>query len=165
MPLSSERTTIGEVRYEVTKLPYKAGRKVLLRLYKVAGPALARAVALAPEAKGKRLLDLDLHALAPAISALVEKLAETLTEEDLDFIVDQLASYTTISRDGEKWPALKTEMDFLFSGNYGDWIQWLGFALRVNFGGFFDGPAWVALREKAVQGSPFPTTSTGQSTG
>jgi hypothetical protein len=163
--LSSEKSTINGVTYEVTQLPYKLGHRLLLRLYKVLGPAVAKALSQAP-GLDKGIAGLDTRELAPAFSAAVETLAETMTEEDFDFAVDTLAEYTKISKEADKWLPLKGAMEFHFAGNYPELFKWLGFALRVNYGGFFGEQGFGALLGRLQRtASKSPSTSTGTSTG
>ena len=132
--LESETTTINGRTYEVTKLPYKLGKKILLILYRTVGPAAAEALAKAPEGN---LADIQVRHLAPAFSAAVGGLAERLEEKDFDLVVDTMAQYTKISKEGaSNLIPLKGEIEFHFSGNYGELFKWLGFALRVNYSGF-----------------------------
>lgn len=164
--LNKETTNINGNSYEVTQLPYKLGHKLLLRLYKVLGPTLAKGLAQVPSLE-KGMANLDVKELAPAFGAAVQGLADVLTEEDFDFMVDTLAEYTKISKGDDKWLPLKQGMEFHFAGNYAELFKWIGFALRVNYGGFFGergfGDALAKLQAAAKSRSP--STSTGMSTG
>ena len=153
--LEHEKATINSTGYKVTKLPYKASKRVLLRLYKALGPALGQGLAdaLAGPSGLRSVLGAE---IGPALGAAVRTLAETLAEEDFDFIVEALAEYTEISKSTDKWVPLKNEMEFHFSGNMPELFQWLAFALRVNFGGFFDGQGLAALLTTASGESQSP---------
>lgn len=163
--LSSEKTVINGNGYEVRTLPYKLGRKVLFRLHKVLGPAVAKGLANVPNVGS--LADFQVERLAPMLSGALEKLAEALSEEDFDFIADTLAEYTLLSKGDDKWVPLKQEMEFHFSGNYPEFFKWFGFALKVNFSGFFGergfGAALANLQAKAASKSR--STSIGTPTG
>ena len=151
--LDSEKTTINSVGYQVTKLPYKASKRVLLRLYKALGPALGQGLAdaLAGPSGLRSVLGTE---IGPALGAAVRTLAETLAEDDFDFVVEALAEYTQISKSEGKWLPLKQEMEFHFAGNMPELFQWLAFALRVNYGGFFDGKGLGALLTPTNAASP-----------
>jgi hypothetical protein len=161
--LKSEKTTINGTGYKVTQLPYKLGHKLLLRLYKVAGPALADTFAHAPEGS---LAEVQVRDVAPALAAALKGLAEQLHEADFDFAVETLAEYTQISSEPDKWIPLKSQMEFHFAGNYAELFQWLGFALKVNYGGFIgERGALAALLARVKKASQSPNTSIGDSTG
>lgn len=167
--LKSEKTTIDGVGYEVTQLPYTQGRKLLLRLYKTLGPALAKGFANAPTLpQGASVVDVSVKDLAPAFGGLIEGLADNLSEEDFDYLTETLAECTCISTEKDKWVPLKSSMEFHFAGNYGEMFAWLGFALKVNFGGFTKGQgsltALLAKVRAAAKASQSRTTSTGGST-
>jgi len=143
--LPSEKKTINGRQYEVTQLPYTLGHKLLLRLWRVLGPAFAEGIARTPGISGDEEVSLDnLQALAPAFAALVKTLARDLTEEDFDFVVGTLALYTKVYDNKGAMRPLADEMEFLFAGNYGELFDWLGFALKVNYSGFFSGQGTVA---------------------
>lgn len=165
--LKQEKTTIRGSGYQVTQLPYSLGHKLMLRLYKALGPAAARALATVDLPEGD-LLGVHVRDLLPALAAAVQGLAESLSEEDFDFTVATLAEYTQISLEAGKWVPLKDHMEFHFAGNYVELFQWLGFALRVNFGGFTGEQGTLAAlleKAKAVQRArQSPTSSTGTST-
>ena len=167
--LEVETTSIDGYTYEVTKLPYKRGRKLLLRLYKSLGPALADAMGSVPELGGLESLDeLEVQKFLPSLAALVRTLADTLSEEDMEFMEDTLIEHTQFGQDGKLVP-LKGNAEFHFSGNYSVYFQWLAFALKINYLGFFDGQGLLqkvkAMAAAAAAASPSLNTSIGTSTG
>jgi len=162
--LSSEKTVINGNGYEVRQLPYKLGHRLLLRLYKVLGPTVARGIASAPNLGN--LADFQVERLAPMLAGAIETLAGVLSEEDFDFVVDTLAEYTLLSKGDDKWVPLKQEMEFHFAGNYPELFKWLGFALKVNFSGFFGERGFGDLVARLqTRASKSRSTSTGTSTG
>lgn len=167
--LNSEKTTIGGSEYKVTQLPYKPGHKLLLRLYRTLGPALADALEKVPDLpKEQKVLDVSVAQLAPAVSGAVRGLSESLSEEDFDYTVGVLSEYTEICKGDDRWVPLKQEMEFHFAGNYGELFQWLWFALKVNYGGFFKGRGSAATLLEQLKtmgrGSRSQNSSTGTST-
>jgi hypothetical protein len=164
--ISGEKTTINGTTYKVTMLPYKLGHRLLLRLYKVLGPVLAKSISNSPSVTGG-LANLDVGSLGPAFGAALETLAEKLTEEDFDFMVDTLAEYTEIHKEDGKVLPLKADMEVRFAGNYAELFKWLGFALKVNYGGFTGERGFGDLLKKLASKakvSPSQPTSTGAST-
>lgn len=154
--LKKESKDICDVKYTVTQLPYSIGHKLLLRLYKVIGPAVAEAFANAPDLKDSAIGDLPLQKIGPALGAAAGRLAQDLSESDFDYMVDTLAEYTLIEVDGKTKKLSADEREFRFAGNYLELFQWIGFALRVNFLGFSNGrdvltQALARAREMAAQ--------------
>lgn len=161
--LASEKTKINGVGYEVTKLPYTPGHSLLLRLTRALGPALGQGVI--DGTHNVNLKDLLNVQVGPALGSAIKALSETLNAEDFDYIVDTLAEYTKISKAEGKWIPLKAEMEFHFAGNYFELFQWLGFALKVNYGGFFSEQGIGGLLGKMKGAQRSPISSIGTSTG
>jgi hypothetical protein len=136
--LKSEKKTINGSVYQVTTLPYGVGKRVLLRLCKVCGPTVAKAFAAAPDLRDKDLGDLQVAAVTPALAAAVEQLVMDLDEDSFDMISDALAGATVIL-EGDKQIELSQVREVRFAGNYGEMLQWLAFALKVNFFNFSGG--------------------------
>lgn len=143
MALKSETKTIDGITFEVTQLPYTRGHKVLLRLFRALAPAVAEALGQAPELKERELGSLDIRDVKPALAAAVGRLVQDLSEEDFDFVNDELASHSFVLQDGKKLK-LQSEREFLFAGNYWLMFQWLAFAVKVNFLGFLNGESAIA---------------------
>ncbi len=141
MGLRSERRTIGEHEYEVTQLPSSKGRRLLVRLFKVLGPAFGELTA----GGAKNVDEVDSGALARAI----QELALRITSDDLEDVVQELARTTRI-RMGDKEPELASVMELHFAGRYDELIRWLAFALEVNYGSFFGGLAGLRPRAGAA---------------
>lgn len=166
---NSERSTIGGATYEVTKLPYTPGKRLLLRLYKVAGPAFGQGLAGALEG-ARTLRDLLNAQTGVALGRAVGTLAETLTEEAFDEIVSLLADYTRVSLKAGEWMPLKSVLEVHFAGPPPEFFQWVGFALKVNYSGFFSeqgplGPLLARAKAAAAKARESQSTSTGVSTG
>lgn len=121
-----DRKTIGDSTYEVTQFGAKKGRSVLLRAFKMLGPA-AGAIAE------------DQSKLANAVDVL----ARSATEEDLDYLCDECAKCTKLIQVGtfngtekEISQPLSESFDSHFRGRYLEMIQWLVFSLQHNFASF-----------------------------
>lgn len=136
--LRNESTTIDGFTYRVTQFPFKRGQRLLVRLFKLAGPAIGEAIGgVNPE----RPTASDIK--TQAIGAALAEFAGRLTEADFDFIVSELADYTELQVEtpegGEGWVKLKQQIEFHFAGEYWRMLQWLGFGLQVNYAGFLKG--------------------------
>lgn len=110
--------TIGKAQYRVTPLGAKAGCRVLTRLTRLLGSALKG---------GDRT-----NAMVILGSGL-----EHLSEEDFSYFCDALAPNTELLVDG-KTLRLSDVFDVHFTAEYAALVEWLLFAMEVNFGGFFD---------------------------
>lgn len=167
MALEQEEKQIGETHYRVTQLPGSKGQRLLVHLYKIAGPAMAELLrgfdgAVAMDS----VLDMDLGFLANAVIDL----ADRINDDELEDLVTRLAASTEISVDQERWLQLKDCKEQHFAGNYKELFLWLGFALEVNYADFFGGSdgfrdamsKLATPTEQAPSGSP--KVSTGTST-
>lgn len=151
MALETIEKTIDGVDYKFTQLPFSKARKLLTRLMKVLGPAIAAAVKSAPslgqegaEVALKGELQKFSGSLADAAVILCDRLEESLLEDTFD----QLAKYSERSVDKEHWKRVSEVMEMEFGGgNMPHAMKWLAAALQVNFGNFFDAlPDLGALR-------------------
>ena len=121
MPLRVESKRIGDSEYKVTQLDAIKGRRVLARLTRVAAPVLGKISADKPTN------------IADILSALGSSL-----EDDVDFFCDSLAPSTEVSETGSnKSPRLSDVFALHFAGRYSEMLQWLQFAIEVNFADFF----------------------------
>jgi hypothetical protein len=152
--LESETATINGRKYEVTKLPYSAGKALLVRLFKVAGPTLVRVVAGVPSVQDKELGDLQVSEIFPTMTAAVDQLASDLSEEDLDALVSTFGEYSWIVDGSHRHQLTAEYRELHFAGNYLELFQWLAFALRVNYAGFFKGPGLASMLARAQTPTP-----------
>jgi hypothetical protein len=144
-------------------------RKLLVRLYKVLGPPLAKLVSGIDLKPGKKI-GLDDIGLDSVADAMIE-LAVHLREEDLEYVVDRVFASESVefNADGDKWVRLKKDLaEAHFAGSIHEQFHVLAFALEVNYAGFFD--AWgsaAGLAEKLATPTATPSASpenlTGQS--
>lgn len=144
MGLQSETRTIGDTTYRVTQLPAGKSRRLLVRLYKVLGPAFGKllegfdATSVTGGGKAPSLLDIKMESVSQAMSTL----AIHLTEEDLEFVVDRLFTGDMVEMDvgDDKWVKLtKERVDLHFAGKLDEMFRLLAFALEVNYASFFAG--------------------------
>jgi hypothetical protein len=152
--MQSETKTIGSTEYEVTQLPSGRGRKLLLRLVRIVGPAVGELL------KGGEAGTATLASVsAEGLSAAVGELAARLGEDDFEYAVKELASSTKVRVDGGGLVPLASVLDLHFAGAYGEMLSWLAFALEVNFRSFFSGLGSLVaptLGAKAKSQSPSP---------
>jgi hypothetical protein len=113
--------------YHVTQFGARHGGRVLVRLLKMIGGAAGEAL------KSEGEFDMQ------AVGNVVANLAESVSENDFDFLCDTFAKTTSVEIEGKTIP-LTTEgiFDLHFAGAYVELGQWLLFAVEVNFGGFLD---------------------------
>lgn len=164
--LQTEERLIGGVTYQVTQLAAPQGRKLLVRLYKVLGPTLGAALRGMPDDASASLGSLETGAIGDALI----KLAEVISEEELEYVCSTLAAHTQFSREPGRWLPLKQDEQFHWAGRYHHMFQWIGFALQVNYAAFLaEQPALSgfvsALKSRAATAaSPSPQSSTGNCT-
>lgn len=127
MGLKTEAKTIGAYTYKVTALNALDGRKVFVRLVKMVGPGLS-AYKASPD-------------MASALTQGMGALISALSEEDVEHLCNKLSASTEVSG-GDYGEKRRPQLDgvFLthFAANYFEMIEWLIFALEVNFGSFFE---------------------------
>lgn len=169
MGVREERRTIGQFTYLVRQHGYREGRALLPVVLRGIGPTLG--TLLEGVGKGGKLsLESDLD-----LSAALTEFSTSLSEQDLEHITDKLAQRSWIvdakqhglacGEDGlahlpnveeDHWPE-----------RYNEWLQWLMFALEVNFSSFLGGAGSVSGALSAVvkgkSASPSPSISTGDS--
>lgn len=115
--------TINDKEVNIALLGALDGIKITTQLSKVVFPTLA-----ALKGDGVSKSDLDFKALI--ISAL-----DSLEEVDLTEIIKKLFKEATVDSGEGAFPI---NPDVYFSGNYGELIDFLAFALEANFGSFFE---------------------------
>lgn len=127
MAIETQEKQIGDNVYVVEKFGAKQGRKLLLRLTRLLGPAFAA------------LADGDDNALAGALRAF----AATATEDDFEHLCEAFASKTKVKQtahfaSGPK--DIETDLarvfDSHFAGNYSEMLGWLLFAIQTNYSDF-----------------------------
>lgn len=142
MGLETKDKKIGDTTYRLTQLPNGLARPFVVKLFKIAGPALA-------------------HATTDKIDAALASLATNLNEEDVESAVDLLfggdrCSYST---GNNKWPVMTKEIaDIHFAGKTHELFKLLGFFIEVNFGGFLD--EYKSARKRAAAARAKATDST-----
>ena len=126
---------IDGFEYEVTQLGAIEGKRLLVTLSKIVLPALGAGIKDAPDDLTKLSLSKLKLDLGSALSALVSS-ADVAA---VDGIVNKLAETTEVYGPGfgDAGAPLMRNFDDHFAGRYESMVKWLGFALRVNYGGFF----------------------------
>lgn len=131
MPRETKDTTIAGVRYQVTQLGATTGGQVMYRLGR------AFAVLMAGAAQDK----IDLGALPPSdFDWLVKTLQATTKVGIVDdvTITDKLGNAEKVGSGHERMLDLGMVFDDHFAGKYPQMLEWLKFALEVNFGPLSD---------------------------
>jgi hypothetical protein len=146
----THRRTIGGLRYEHTELPSRARNRVGVLLTQV----------LAPGATGVGAL-LGAESLAAggaaALGASVETLLTRCDPDKVETILNAFAEHTRVALDpaGDRVKKLLEVYDDHFTGDrYADQLDWLVWALEVNFAPLVG----RALALYAALGARFATT-------
>ena len=117
-----QRITVGAWVYSVRPLPAGAGLALMARLARMAGPGVAGLL----EGGGG-------GAIGRALAGLLER----VSPDEIVEVARQLAATTEVSQPGGRAPASLAEVfDVHFAGDYLSLVDWLRFALEVNFGPF-----------------------------
>lgn len=140
---------IGDAVYRVTMLDPEAAEDVVIDLFRLCGPTIAGIIGKL-EGKGlKGLMDLQIN--GDVIVSALRELSSTFDKQLYREVCAKLMSVTAVSIDGKKWPRLADVQNELYRGKLQEKWKWIGFALEVNFAGFFAdissgaGPALEAL--------------------
>jgi hypothetical protein len=140
MPIEQKEVSIDGDVYRISQLPYRKGQKLMVRLFKALGPAISSAAGSGLEETDPKqdLGEADVN-LANTLSAGVQRLADSLNEEDFDFVVDTLSSHTELKRGENQWVNLKDVMEIHFSGRHFHSMKWMFECLKFNYSDFLDG--------------------------
>lgn len=156
--LKTERKMIGEYEYAVTQLDAVKGSRVFTRLTKILAPAIVGLSSASTQIKGTKPADVDDVTGSKMFEAL-GKLAENLTEADVDFFRECFAASTDVMITDEQTgkqrsPKLSTIFGLHFAGKYDEMIEWLVFCFEVNFGSFF---VQIGLRAQGSRAATEPS--------
>lgn len=162
---------IGNFTYRVRQHGYREGRALLPVVLRAAGPGLAALVSGMGAGEGKGM-DATVD-----ISGAIAEFTSALSAEDLAHITDKLAERSWILNGAQYQYLCDPKGNTLLSNveeehwpeRYGDWAQWVYFALEVNFGSFLGGNGSLGKTlssiVKGASASTSPSTSTGDSGG
>ena len=118
---------IDGMKYSVYMLPPKTARKMLTRIFQVAGPSIGSII-------GQQ--DDDVSKVAGPVLA---EFAGRLDDADLDWMMNDLAKITTAEVSPGKEPFIGTIFDIHFRGRIAHMFKWFVFALEVQFADFWEG--------------------------
>lgn len=147
-----EPVEIEGVTFRITKLGYKSGRALFVRLMKIIGPALADMAERAPTlaALGLKLNGLD----AGGLAILIEK----VSEPELDYFAQKLGDVSRYSTDGSNFPVLdEGKRELLFAGRQLFALKWMRAALEVQYGDFLS--VLAPPEGSATEGDQTPSES------
>jgi hypothetical protein len=146
-----EEKVIDGHRYRVTPLPAGAGFAMLVLITQSAVPSLEAVPSLAE--------------LEDSLGGILARLARELDEAKLMRLVTTLREHTQFEKDrgaGNLVP-LADHFELHFQGNYFPMLEWLAFALKVNFGPLLDAlkqrVAARAAAAAAAAAAPTPTAA------
>lgn len=145
---------IDGMKYGVYMLPPRLARKMLVRIFQVLAPSAGELFSREDEEVSK--------AIGPALSSL----ADRLNDDDLEWMMSELAKVTTAEIASGKEPFIGAIFDMHFRGKIAHMMKWFTFALEVQFSDFWSGSegglgGLIAMARAAVSQSP--STSTGSS--
>lgn len=170
--LKVEEKVIGDKRFQVSQFGTTEGRNVLIRLMKMISPIAGAFFNGLDDNPEKNVSVLEMKIPFKSIGAALAQLAYSLSETDLDFIINKLASKTNFEMPNGKLVPLQGDGAFLNAFNNGDGFdyelqnQWLLFALEVNYKSFLKGLGGLGGLSSMVNRAQSESlnTSTGTST-
>ncbi len=119
MGLETKTKTIDDFEFEVTQVKAKEGRRVFVRLAKIAGPGLG---VLADDDIGKAL----------------DEVLKKIDDQTFDYLCDLFGKYSHVTVDGVKKQLTPGFQDTFFAAKYGLLFKWIAFCLEVNFRDFYE---------------------------
>lgn len=138
--IETKTKTICGHQYEVTQFPAMIGLRKAIKLSKIIGPGIGKAVG--DSGSIANIMDGEIN-IGDAVASLVDRLDEHSTTA---FILE-LFSMTHRER---KDLSADANFNEAFTGNYGEMVQALSFILEVNYGSFF-GALTAATGSQAVR--------------
>jgi hypothetical protein len=162
MAIETRERRIGDHTYRVTQFGAKQGRAMLVRLVKLGGPGVGSFVG------GVGRGDAMESALALGVGDALHDLAGRLNEAEIASMMDEFAKFTVLVQSADVELRLSDILDDHFAGAYDEMLQWVRFALEVNFASFFVGTKGGGAFQrlwKMAQAWSSQRTSTGTSTG
>jgi len=138
----SEIRQIGDCRYKVTQLKVRAAHRVLIKLIKVVGEPLGRAVDGLGETDPAKAIMGDLS--KGQVGEVARALCNQLGEDDLNWVVDQFqpsVEFQTPELAASKPDTFVPlgDWDNHFAGQIWTEFKLLGFCLELNYADFFEG--------------------------
>lgn len=142
MARKSESKVIGGDRYTVSQLGATEGQRVIVRLMRFFGPAVAKAQTAKD---GER------------DAAFISGLADAIDPDTFAELAHTMAENTQVQPSGAKASGpLSGVYDAHFAGRYFELVQWFVFAMGVNFGGFFRGILAGGIASVVTSGQAAP---------
>lgn len=142
MGVETREVEIDGVRFSVTQLGARAAMRLLPRIGRIVGPAIADATNAIP---GGNLGEADVAKLGGALGTLFDR----LTPEEQDALLETLLQGARVQVEG-KWAPLMESFDFLMAGKALTVYRLLWFALGVNYGDFTGALRGLAARGKTM---------------
>ncbi|AZV02127.1 hypothetical protein Arno162_87 [Pectobacterium phage Arno162] len=127
MAFKSKSQTINDKEVVIVLVGALEGIKITTQLAKVVLPAISAMQAVAGEAPKGSAVDL----MKTSVTDIVSVALENADAVDLDGIIKKLFNGATVND-------FPIKPDDYFSGNYGELIDFMAFALEANFGSFFE---------------------------
>jgi hypothetical protein len=132
--IEAREAEIKGFRYQVTQLPASKGFRMLAELSRIVGPSMG----ILADATGGKLRDLgNVKVGSDAFGKATEALFARLETSKVEGMLAELRSTSMVQVDG-KWIKLPDVWELHFRGRMGAYLQWVKFALEVQFSDFFD---------------------------
>ena len=142
MAREAQSKTVKEWTYTVHQLPPKKALDLLMDLAKMVGPAFGMIVSDVGNLKGvldKDISDIKTAFLGEAVKALFGGLDKATVMRSIETLAEVTSVTVEGGQGGQGGGNLKAIFDVHFQGNLGALMQWLPFALQVQYDDFFGG--------------------------
>lgn len=158
---TSTTKTIDGVTVTVQQLPGMRGVRMLHRLTKAVGPALAASLVGFKSVKSlKDLGNADVGAIVGGLGDAVQKLFDNLTEAELEQLITDLLEGALVELEGQTIPLTRPIFDKVMTGRAHVALGFTVFAIEVNYGNFtdvvrkFSAPFLAEMKSKASESKP-----------
>lgn len=135
MALQAKTKQIGDLKFEVTPLPYFRAQRLFFRLLKLAGPGLLGLLQLAGATSGRAVLDAlgekDVKDIAPVLGEFFGR----LDPDEMETLTNEILSTARVFQKG-KIIELLPFMDAILGDDFWTGLSVQAFALTVHFGNF-----------------------------
>lgn len=139
--------TVGGMMFGISPVPGRAGLHLFHKLSRSVFPAMGSAMVAFQDGKG---MGERAAAIGRVLERALPKMFETLTQAELDDLVNSLLSTTVLIAEGRRTEVLNV-LDVTFRGKTATLLKLLYAAAEVSFGDFFEGSLAEYLKKLAEE--------------
>lgn len=125
MTIQTSSIEIDGNKYEITQLGARDGRRMLVRLTNILGPALGNLIK-------------DGGGSSDGVAHAIMSLSSHISEDDVDYVCKTFGKHTEWRNGSQTITLDDDQQDLHFAGRYDSMVRWISECLRINFSPFFD---------------------------